>query len=205
MLFGALYINAQSYDFEIGDFSYYNLRWRLPDGNKNTVSIKGYKGTKSELVIPNSIIHDGITKKVYLIKARTFLTDSNITSITIPSVFIVEKEAFAGATKLEKVVLGDSVSLSKFCFDECSQLQTVVFKGKVYSFDRAFGWHNSTMQRGFYFISSTPPTVLMEADFDESVYKQVTLYVPNNSVEKYKSDSVWGKFKIEVWETDKKQ
>ena len=200
MLIGVnLSINAQINAFKVEGFSY------IERGIKE-VDIEKVENKSSKLVIPSNVTYNGITYKVNSIQDDVLKEDSIITVLSIPDRFSVKGAAFWGAKKLEEIHLGDTIELRDACFGCCMQLKKVVFRGKLYGrLEEAFGWTPSTMQRGFYFVSSTPPTVIMRNNFHESVYKQVTLYVPANSVENYKHDSVWGKFKIEVWEPDKVQ
>lgn len=197
MLMGAQSMNAQK------DFTIDGIVYNTDGVGDGEVVIDGTENVKNNLVISPYVSHGGKTYKVFAI--QNFENNEKIVSITIPNFFRVRIKAFAYAKKLEKVVLGDTVELRKYCFAECPQLKEVIFEGQLYGiFEGAFEWKENNQQRGFYFVSSTPPKVVMrrQFDFDESVYKQVTLYVPANSIESYKNDGFWGKFKIDVWNPD---
>lgn len=101
---------------EFGDFQYYE--------NNNTITIFGYTGNDSEVVIPGEI--DG--KKVTNI-AFGFSGNKDLTSVIIPdSVVEIGSLAFADCTHLNSVEIPESVKKIGSAFSGCIGLETVSLK-----------------------------------------------------------------------------
>lgn len=195
LMVGVEFANAQIEDFQTDSYTYCDAR----SSNPNRVLIKQCDEIPSELVLPKSVTYNGITYTVIGVKDNAFYRDYKIKSLTIPDSFEVKSFAFAYSHYLEEIILGDC-DLRSGCFMECPSIQKVYFTGNHFLIrNDSFKWSEGDLkQRGFYMISSIPPRMI--GDLDESVYKQVTLYVPTNSIGKYKGDRFWGKFKIRGWD-----
>ena len=92
--------------------------------NGDEITITGYTGDKTELVIPGEI--DG--KKVTSIGGWAFMDCRGLTSITIPdSVTSVDKYAFWNCSGLTSITIPDSVtSIGDFAFEGCSGLTSII-------------------------------------------------------------------------------
>ena len=204
LMAGVKIAHAGIEDFQIGSYTYTDAFLETNDGNRNTVLIKHCNNVQSQMVLPRYVTYNGITYKVMGVDNTVFCEDKTIKSLTIPNDYCLKKGAFAYSKNLEEIILGDSIELIDGCFGACPAIQKVYFTGKFYSIRKdSFVWlEESTIQRGFYIISSVPPMVLRDRELNESVYKQVTLFVPTNAVGKYKADSFWGKFKIRGWDAN---
>lgn len=95
--------------------------WFIQD-NDSFVSILGYEGEPTELVVPEQL--DG--RSVKEICAEAFMNETTLTSITIPgTVEMVGSSAFEGCTALESVVFAGE-PLSEWSY---TRISSCAFKG----------------------------------------------------------------------------
>ncbi|GHU60965.1 hypothetical protein FACS189445_2130 [Spirochaetia bacterium] len=99
--------------------------------NGNTVTITGYTGTATNVVIPAII--EG--KSVTAIGDEAFRNRSGLTSVTIPNgVTSIGGSAFAYCSSLTSVTIPDSVTvIGLLAFSNCSSLTTVTIPNSVTS------------------------------------------------------------------------
>lgn len=112
-----------------------------------------------------------IPNSVISIGEKAFRDCTGITSLTIPnSVAIIERYAFLGCSGLTTVTIGNSVrSIGSQAFAECSKLEEV-----------------------FCLAEKVPET--NSDSFAYSNHKNAILYVPEASMEDYKSTAPWSEF-----------
>ena len=101
----------------------------LTDESEDGIRITGYKGTASEINIPENI--DG--KPVVGITYLAFSGKSTIKKVAIPSsVKIIEARAFWKCESLESVSLEDGVeTVGEGAFADCPKIGSVVFPASV--------------------------------------------------------------------------
>lgn len=147
-------LSAVAYDVHVGE-GYYNLNRSEQTAELtylyfyNTNNAQAYKG---DLVIPESIEHDGTVYTVTSVGPRTFFACDELTSIELPSTlteigsnaFInckalksvklpeglrtIDNAAFLGCSSLESVELPSTVfTLGSAAFSGCTSLKSVVF------------------------------------------------------------------------------
>ena len=89
----------------------------------STITITGYEGSASELVIPDTI--DGYT--VTKIGAEVFQKNTNLSTVTLPSGLVsIGSYAFYECTNLKSIVIPDAVtSIGTEAFYGCSSLASV--------------------------------------------------------------------------------
>ena len=89
----------------------------------STITITGYEGSASELVIPDTI--DGYT--VTKIGAGVFQQNTNLSTVTLPSSLVsIGNSAFYECTNLKSIVIPDSVTaIGSYAFRGCSRLEEV--------------------------------------------------------------------------------
>ena len=127
LLCGGIGMTAQAESYD--DFTY--------EDNENGITITGYTGDKTELVIPGEI--NG--KKVTDIGTNAFYKYSSLTSVTIPeSVTSIGFAAFWGCSGLTSVIIPEGVTNIRDCaFLGCSGLTSVTIPESVTSIKwRAF-------------------------------------------------------------------
>ena len=107
------------------------------NSNKISVTITGYNGLDTEVVIPDKI--DGLP--VTAIGSKAFYGNTTIYSVTIPStVLSIGSEAFCGCTGLNSVSIPDSVTvIYDGAFRGCVGLNSVTLPNKLtYISERLF-------------------------------------------------------------------
>lgn len=110
------------------DFSAYALtsgdwQYSIVSGG---VSITGYKGSETDLIIPSKL--GSLSASVKSIGQNAFKDNTELKSIVIPdSVTSIDQSVFSGCTQLDNVVIPDSVtSIGSGIFSGCTQLSNVV-------------------------------------------------------------------------------
>jgi len=99
------------------------------DSDGKTISIYGYKGSATAVVIPARIKN----LPVGLIDLNAFQNKDKITSVTIPNgITKIESGAFENCTNLTSVIIPASViQIRSRAFNNCSSLTSVTFGGTI--------------------------------------------------------------------------
>ena len=122
-----------------------------------------------------------------------FFNCAQLTSIEMPDIEKVGQQAFSRCTKLKNVVFGDKLdSLPKNTFSADSQLESVVLGSGLKDiqsnvFSRCYALSTITCS------AVTPPTVDAKS-FQYVTTSNLTLNVPCNSINDYKSANIWKTF-----------
>ena len=136
-----------------------------------TVIAKSSGKYSGEVVIPESVEHEGTAYSVTSIGVEAFDYCDGLTSVTIPnSVTSIGKSAFEDCSGLTSVTIGNGVtSIGGYAFYECSVLRDV------------------------YCYAEKVPSTSSNA-FNGSYPEYATLHVPDASIESYKSKAPWSEF-----------
>ncbi len=144
--------------------------------------ISGCKNT----VIPNSVTNIG---------NRAFMYCFDLTSIEIPeSVTSIERGAFADCYNLANVTLGNNVtSIGEGAFSGCVSLKSITIPERMTKIEGYAFWQCNL--NSIYLLCKTPPVLNNDGlDFISLNYNGTTLYVPQGSLEAYKSAVGWNEF-----------
>ena len=161
----------------------------------------------TSVTIPNSVTKIGgsafsnctglttitIPNSVEVIDPYAFSRCTGLTSVTIPnSVTAIEGAAFFGCTGLTSVTIPNSVTtIGQSAFYGCASLTSVTIPNSVTTIgDEAFKYCSSLTL--LTIENATPPEVRGGA-FD-GVSENITIYVPAESVEKYKTAEGWSEY-----------
>ena len=138
-----------------------------------------------ELVIPNSITSIG---------SYTFC-GSGITTLTIPnSVTTIGNGAFRSCSGLTEISIGNNITkINQATFSGCTNLKSLTLGGRITIIDE-LNFESCKELTTVYCYAENPPS-LGNNVFSESYIEYATLYVPTQSVDKYRNQSKWGKFK----------
>ena len=117
------------------------LKYSITDAEQKTVSVSGYTGAATELVIPAEVTHEDKTYKVTAIGGYAFLGDFTLTNVIIPEgVTEIAYFAFARCTSLTNVTIPEGVThIGNRAFDSCTSLKSVTIpEGVTHIGNRAF-------------------------------------------------------------------
>lgn len=103
--------------------------WKIYISEEGNISIKEYKGSSENVVIPDNF--DGFP--VVFIGEQAFRNKGSLVSVTIPdSVTYIGYSAFNSCSMLKSVVIGKSVeTISEYAFRECMSLEKIVIPDSV--------------------------------------------------------------------------
>ena len=137
----------------------------------------------------NYVIPDGVTT----IEETAFLVCTGLTSVTIPnSVTTIGRSAFVGCAGLTSVTIPNSVTkIDIDAFRDCSILTNVTIGNGITTigtnaFLKCTGLTILTIEK------ATPPEIY--GHILSGVAKNITIYVPAESVEKYKTAEGWSRY-----------
>ena len=194
------------------------INYGLNGETKQATVIKKSSGSYSgNVVIPESVEHEGITYSVTSIGDYTFALCTGLTSVTIPnSVTSIGKETFALCSGLTSVTIPNSVksigylafalcsgltsvtipnsvtSIGGCAFYECSGLTSVTIGNSVTSIgEEAFAYCPKLLS--VYCYAENVPSTESDA-FQSSYPENATLHVPAGSVDSYEATEPWSRF-----------
>ena len=127
---------AMAHDFEVGGIYYY-----ITNATNKTVKVT-YKGSSSteysneytgNVVIPETVVYNGVTYNVKAIGHHAFYECTELTSITIPnSVTSIEYYVFRGCVGLTSIIIPNSViSIGDNAFSDCTGLTSIEISNSI--------------------------------------------------------------------------
>ena len=174
----------------IGNYAFYNCTWLTSVVIPNSVTrigemaFAGCSGLKS-IEIPNSVTSIG---------SSAFSGCSGLTSIEIPnSVTSIGSSAFSGCSGLTSVTIGNSVtSIGEKAFYNCSRLTSVTIGSGVKSI-KSNAFAKCENLANVYCLATSVPSTSTGA-FNESYPEYMTLHVPAEAIDRYKTTAPWSNF-----------
>ena len=151
---------------------------------------------------PAGLTEYTIPDSVTTIGGAAFLGCSSLTSVTIPdSVTTIENAAFLQCSSLTSVTIGDSVTIiGNAVFDECITLTSVTIPDSVTTIGDWIFLQCSSLT-SVYCKAVTPPIAVIYDGywyaFDDNASNR-KIYVPMESVNKYKSASGWSDYADDI-------
>ena len=139
------------------------------------------------ITIPNSVTSIG---------NRAFYGCTGLTSITIPnSVTSIKGHAFRDCTGLTSITIPNGVkSIFAYTFYGCTGLTSITIPNKVRMIE-TLTFTGCTSLTSFTCYAIKPPTVLTYNGTDGVPLESIVLYVPEESVEEYRTTQWWKDFK----------
>ncbi|QZT38244.1 leucine-rich repeat domain-containing protein [Halosquirtibacter xylanolyticus] len=156
---------------------------------KNCTSLEG------TLTLPKQLdqINDGVFDNCSKISVGSQMPQS---------LKFIERRAFAESKSYTKnlifneglINIADSAFYRKWYQDNGREIETIVFPSSLNSIEScAFRGTSSNLQT-IHIHALTPPVVTGKKTFDESSYRNTTLYVPQGTLTKYKEATIWKEF-----------
>ena len=147
-----------------------------------------FQGCKklSSVILPNSMTEIG---------ESSFMGCTSLLSFDIPnSVTYIGMSAFAGCIGLTDIVIPNNVTfIASWAFSNCEGLKTIKIGNSVNKIvNEAFAGCKSL--EDVYCYNEMVPTTSNDA-FNDSYIEYVTLHVPANSINNYKTTEPWSNFK----------
>ena len=110
--------SALAYDFEV-DGLYYNI-----NVDSTLTVTRGLEKYSGDIIIPNTVVHDGKTYTVSDIGYAAFASSDDLTSVVMgDSIKHIISDSFSGSKNLKNVTLNKSVlTIGSYAFAGCSSL-----------------------------------------------------------------------------------
>lgn len=151
------------------------LEYTIFHENDTTVQLDGYTGYIKHywdtLNIPDYAYCSSFDKayRVINVRPRAFMCENYLETVYISNtVENIGEEAFLACKALKNVTIGKCVSTIELdAFTECVSLESITF------------------------LNPEPPST---GEFEDEHYFYTTLYVPEESINKYRDHPVWGEF-----------
>ena len=152
------------------------INYNLYSPDEAIVVAKSSGKYSGDIVIPESVEHEGTAYSVTSIGYRAFYDCSGLTSVTIPnSVTSIGDGAFWGCSGLTSVTIGNSVTYIGYeAFADCFKLLDVYCYAEK--------------------VPSTESNAFYGSFFYGSYLQNATLHVPAASVDSYKATAPWSSF-----------
>ncbi len=197
----------------IGKNAFYgciNLNTVLMGGSETTIGPSAFEGCSAmkNLRLPSTVKSIGqrafydckmlgsitIPAGVSQISSYTFTNCLELTSVGMSdAVKTLGSYAFQNCKRLKAINIPDATtSIGDYCFDKCDSLKSVYVGSGLRSLGTN-SFANCKLLLGFYCYAQTPPTCSSNT-FTGSDPQYASLYVPEESLAKYNSASVWSTF-----------
>ena len=174
---------------------YYNLNvtqqlaevTSVPKSDSKTFAYKG------AITIPNEVTYENVAYSVVGIGNGAFEGGSVISSVSIPnSVTTIGDGAFYGCSNLASIMMEDGItSIGEGAFSKCTSLPSITIPSTVTSIgDLAF--YGCVSLKKVNVMSEIPPVISSNTFYSYNIM----LMVPDESLNKYKKSSDWGKFSV---------
>ena len=159
-----------------------------------TVIAKSSGKYSGEVIIPESVEHEGAAYSVTSIGPSAFSDCSGLTSVTIPnSVTSIKRYAFQFCSGLTSVTIPNSVTrIGNYAFRGCSGLTSVTIDNGVESIGE-YAFANCSKLLNVYCYAENVPSTGSNA-FSSSPIANATLHVPYASIDSYKVTAPWSSF-----------
>lgn len=181
-------VTSYAYDFEV-DGIYYCY-----DVYGNAVVTHGNKKYTGKIKIPSEVKWNGKKKKVVEIGDYAFECCYELKSVSIPSsVYYIGRFAFDNCYLLEEINIPNGVEAIKVsAFSCCCNLESIIIPSSVNSIGIS-AFSECKALKDIYCQAVNVPETHSSA-FNNSPIEKMTLYVPGESMNAYKTTAPWSGF-----------
>lgn len=188
LLLAVIAMAGYAYDFEV-DGIYYCY-----DVYGNAVVTHGNKKYTGKIKIPSEVKWNGKKKKVVEIGDYAFECCYELKSVSIPSsVYYIGRFAFDNCRLLEEINIPngvEAIKVSAFC--GCRNLESIIIPSSVNSIGIS-AFSECKALKDIYCQAVNVPETHSSA-FNNSPIENMTLYVPGESMNAYKTTDPWSGF-----------
>lgn len=141
----------------------------------------------------NNLESVSIPQSVTDIGEAAFQDCRSLSSVLLPSgVTCIKKSTFSGCTSLSSFTIHDNItSIGEYAFENCSNLKSISFPRSMTSIGES-AFRDCDMAIVVSTIEN--PFEILPWVFSNNTLYNATLYVPEGSIEKYKSTEGWKEF-----------
>lgn len=188
LLLAIIAVTGYAYDFQV-DGIYYCY-----DVYGNAVVTHGDKKYTGKIKIPSEVKWNGKKKKVVEIGDYAFDCCYELKSVSIPSsVYYIGRFAFDNCYLLEEINIPngvEAIKVSAFCL--CCNLESIIIPSSVNSIGIS-AFSECKALKDIYCQAVNVPETHSSA-FNNSPIENMTLYVPGESMNAYKTTAPWSGF-----------
>lgn len=188
LLLAIIAVTGYAYDFQV-DGIYYCY-----DVYGNAVVTHGDKKYTGKIKIPSEVKWNGKKKKVVEIGDYAFDCCYELKSVSIPSsVYYIGRFAFDNCYLLEEINIPNGVEAIKVsAFASCCNLESIIIPSSVNSIGISAFSECKALKNVYCQAVNVPET--HSSAFDNSPIEKMTLYVPGESMNAYKTTAPWSGF-----------
>ena len=162
--------------------------------NKHEVTLKtsDYNG-ESNYTVKETAAYNGEEYLTTAISDRCFIDKSVLETVSLPSAIIsLGSYCFGNCTSLTEITLSESLTtLGEYCFSGCS-FSTITLPQNVTSVGTNC-FYNCSKMTALLVDAVEPPVCPNGIGLSTD---NVTIFVPSESIAKYREDAIWGQFTI---------
>lgn len=181
------------------DFSNYYSGDVVADGityriDENGAMVAAVEPSLTEANIPSSVEFEGNRYLVIKINGYAFADNTNLTAVTLSDGLVeIGNYAFSGCKNLASVTLPESLTtLGYSAFQYCCNLESIIIPSSVNSIGIS-AFSECKALKDIYCQAVNVPETHSSA-FDNSPIENMTLYVPGESMNAYKTTDPWSGF-----------
>lgn len=188
LLLAIIAVTGYAYDFQV-DGIYYCY-----DVYGNAVVAHGDKKYTGKIKIPSEVKWNGKKKKVVEIGDYAFDCCYELKSVSIPSsVYYIGRFAFDNCYLLEEINIPNGVEAIKVsAFSCCCNLESIIIPSSVNSIGISAFSECKALKNVYCQAVNVPET--HSSAFNNSPIENMTLYVPGESMNAYKTTDPWSGF-----------
>ena len=162
--------------------------------DENGATITAAEATLAEANIPSAVEFEGNQYPVIKINDNVFADNTNLTAVTLPEGLVeIGTYAFKGCRNLESVKIPNTVtSIKHRAFQYCRNLESIIIPSSVNSIGISAFSECKALKDIYCQAVNVPET--HSSTFDTSPIENMTLYVPGESMNAYKTTAPWSGF-----------
>lgn len=162
--------------------------------DENGAMVAAVEPSLTEANVPSTVEFEGNQYPVIKINDNVFADNTNLTAVTLPEGLVeIGEYAFFGCQNLESVALPESMTtLGYMAFYACCNLESIIIPSSVNSIGISAFSECKALKDVYCQAVNVPET--HSSAFNNSPIEKMTLYVPGESMNAYKTTAPWSGF-----------